>query len=78
MATEELIWVMADNTAYKCQVWPQACPDCGRRCIVPLPKPMAEQQPDATTHVCHPSIGGCNQGFEVDRPFAEAIKEQPQ
>lgn len=24
------------------------------------------KQPDDTTHVCHPAIGGCNWGFELE------------
>jgi hypothetical protein len=69
----EIIWVMADKQAFKCPVIPDACSTCGRRRIVVLPPPMAAQQTDGTTHVCHPSIGGCNQGFELTGPFAQAV-----
>jgi hypothetical protein len=78
MVPNELIWVMSDRTAYKCPRLPDACTSCGKRRIVVLPPPMAAQQPDGTTHVCHPSIGGCNQGFEVTAPFAGAVQEPKQ
>lgn len=42
------------------------CPFCNVIAIVPLtPKQLAEQ-PDDTTHVCHPALGGCNHGFALD------------
>lgn len=40
------------------------CPMCGRTAIVPLPPTLLAQQPDKTTHVCHPLFYGCNHGFE--------------
>lgn len=41
------------------------CPICSKKAVVPLtPKQLAEQ-PDDTTHVCHPGFGGCNHGFSV-------------
>jgi hypothetical protein len=70
-----MTWVMADKTAYRCPILPDACPFCLKRRIVVLPPPMAAQQTDGTTHVCHPSIGGCNQGFECTKPFEPAQKE---
>lgn len=39
------------------------CPMCNLSAVVPLTKGQRAAQPDDTTHVCHPSIGGCNQGF---------------
>jgi hypothetical protein len=70
----ELLWSVADKTTYRCPVLPDACPFCGKARIVVLPPPVAAQQPDGTTHVCHPAIGGCNHGFEMTKPFAPAEK----
>lgn len=70
-----LTWIMADKTAYRCPVLPDACPLCGKVRIVVLPPPEAAKQTDGTTHVCHPSIGGCNHGFEMTRPFVQAVAE---
>lgn len=39
------------------------CPLCGVLAICELPKFLKDAQPDDTTHVCHPSFGGCNHGF---------------
>jgi len=40
------------------------CPMCGRKSVVPLQADELAEQPDETTHVCHPAISGCNHGFE--------------
>jgi Zn ribbon nucleic-acid-binding protein len=42
---------------------PRACPRCGVGAVLPLDAHKRAQQPDGTTHVCHPLIGGCNHGF---------------
>jgi hypothetical protein len=39
------------------------CPICRAYAIVKLPPAIAREQTDGTTHVCHPSAGGCNHGF---------------
>ena len=39
------------------------CPQCGAFAVIALPPPILAEQPDDTTHVCHPSAGGCNHGF---------------
>lgn len=44
----------------------QPCPLCGVRAVCPLPPALLAEQPDETTHVCHPSLGGCNHGFALD------------
>ncbi len=44
-----------------------ACPLCGKRAIVELTPEQRLAQPDDTTHVCHPALGGCNHGFTDDR-----------
>lgn len=42
------------------------CPKCGAAStLTELPPPLRAIQPDGTTHVCHPALGGCNHGFEV-------------
>lgn len=40
-----------------------SCPSCGARAVVPLTEKQGADQKDGTTHVCHPTIGGCNHGF---------------
>jgi hypothetical protein len=67
-----MTWLMADKTAFRCPVLPNTCSFCGKKRIVVLPPPLAALQDDGTTHVCHPSIGGCNQGYEMIGPFAQA------
>lgn len=47
-------------------VLPKACPMCGVAAVVELPAPILAEQPDETTHVCHPMAGGCNHGFARD------------
>lgn len=42
---------------------PLYCPLCGMDAVVPLDDETLAMQPDDTTHVCHPFIGGCNHGF---------------
>ncbi len=44
------------------------CPFCRKMTVVPLTRKQRAAQPDDTTHVCHPSIGGCNQGFAKATP----------
>ncbi len=42
---------------------PVACPLCGTSGVVALPPSLLARQPDDTSHVCHPGLGGCNHGF---------------
>lgn len=44
---------------------PVRCPGCGVTAVVPLTPAQLAKQPDFTTHVCHPSLDGCNRGFQV-------------
>jgi len=48
---------------YVSDVLAQSCPKCGKKAIVELPEDILAAQPDDTTHVCHPSAGGCNHGY---------------
>lgn len=41
------------------------CPACGVRAIVALSPAQRLAQPDDTSHVCHPALGGCNHGFTL-------------
>ena len=66
------VWVFnaerfADTKAWEVHV-ECACPKCGATAIVALPPPLRAVQPDETTHVCMPALGGCNHGFERARP----------
>ncbi len=45
--------------------WPP-CPFCKRQAILPLTPAQLKEQPDETTHVCHPWLGGCNHGFAME------------
>lgn len=42
------------------------CPLCLAFAIVELTPAQREQQPDNTTHVCNPALGGCNHGFTTE------------
>jgi hypothetical protein len=56
-------WVVGGVT-HECERLLGACPLCfAQDCVVALPPPLLSQQPDDTTHVCLPALGGCNQGF---------------
>lgn len=60
------VWIYGEKpypTTVECR-----CQLCGVAAICALPKPLREKQPDGTTHVCHPSFGGCNHGFELVLP----------
>lgn len=41
------------------------CPLCGVKAVVALTPGQIKEQPDDTTHVCHPGFKGCNHGFAV-------------
>jgi hypothetical protein len=43
------------------------CPHCKRRAVIELPAAILSSQPDATTHVCHPLLLGCNHGFKLEK-----------
>lgn len=42
-----------------------ACQFCSKWAVVALPEGLKAVQPDDTTHVCHPILGGCNQGYAM-------------
>lgn len=44
---------------------PRTCTLCEVRAVLPLDPGTRMAQPDATTHVCHPVLGGCNHGFTI-------------
>ena len=56
----------AGDTEYVCAIAEIRCGACGKRAVVELPPPVRELQTDGTTHVCHPSFGGCNQGYAFE------------
>lgn len=47
------------------------CPQCGAGAVHKLPEPLLSEQPDATTHVCNPAFGGCNQGYAFDEQLGQ-------
>lgn len=57
-------WLLGSDV-FSCRV-EGPCQLCGAVAIVALPAPLLAQQPDDTTHVCHPVFGGCNHGFALD------------
>lgn len=42
------------------------CPFCAMAAVTPLPEAIRAKQPDNTSHVCNPYIGGCNHGFTME------------
>jgi hypothetical protein len=59
---ETITWIV-DGEAHECEVLAGHCNYCLARAVVALPPPVLAEQPDDTTHVCHPAFGGCNQGW---------------
>lgn len=56
-------WIV-NGKAYETAREPGLCPKCGALdTVTALPAPLLSVQIDGTTHVCHPSLGGCNHGF---------------
>ena len=66
-SSEPVTWYV-DGVRYTCPRESGVCPMCCKRAVVALPEPLRTIQPDRTTHVCVPSLGGCNHGFEDTRP----------
>lgn len=60
-----LTWVV-DGEAHEVEVVFRPCPFCGAVAITELPPPILAEQPDDTTHVCNPGLGGCNHGFSME------------
>lgn len=58
----ECLWVLDGVSCYT-PIEPDPCPMCGACAITALPPPLLKVQPDDTTHVCNPALGGCNHGF---------------
>jgi hypothetical protein len=52
------------------------CGMCGVNAVVPLTPGQLASQPDSTTHVCHPALGGCNHGFELTENVLMFPKEE--
>lgn len=61
------VWVI-DGVLYEVEILPlHVCCMCGKvGAIIGLPPPLLAKQPDDTTHVCAPFLGGCNHGFHFD------------
>lgn len=53
---------LLDGRLYRCPV-EATCMLCKKKAVVRLPTPIIVEQPDETTHVCHPELGGCGHGF---------------
>lgn len=63
MKPKTLVWVV-HGKVFECAIELGACPFClAMDVVVELPEPLRAIQPDGTTHVCHPTLGGCNHGF---------------
>lgn len=66
---------------YKGEVYRSAverrCPLCRAFAVIELPPAVLAEQPDDTTHVCHPLIGGCNHGFALEAPEVYRTKQEP-
>lgn len=60
---DRCMWGMKEGSFFTA-IEPGACPFCFvENAVTALPAPLLAQQPDDTTHVCNPALGGCNQGF---------------
>jgi hypothetical protein len=60
-----IVWTVKGK-GYECRILPGICPRClSKDRIVELPPPVLAEQPDDTTHVCNPALGGCNHGFSL-------------
>jgi hypothetical protein len=49
---------------------PLKCPKCGKQCVVPLPVEEVTKKRNVDTKtnvVCLPTMGGCDNGFELMR-----------
>lgn len=58
-------WVYK-GIAYTSTTIDRVCTHCLEDAVIALPAPILAEQPDETTHVCHPLAGGCNQGFSLE------------
>jgi hypothetical protein len=65
MSAPRIIRWAYKGRAYRSLVCDEPCPECGAHALIALAGPILAEQYDGTTHVCHPSAGGCNQGFAV-------------
>lgn len=63
--TREICWGYK-GVRYRSLVLPIPCSMCGSVSVVALPEALLGEQPDDTTHVCHPVAGGCNHGFAIE------------
>lgn len=64
MASDRVLWSYRGRAHSLSRKAAKKCPLCGAKAVVALPAAILAEQPDATTHVCHPLLGGCNHGFE--------------
>jgi hypothetical protein len=67
MSSVDTVTWHLNGEVYTTPIESGACPFCLVPAVTKLPKPLLEIQPDGTTHVCHPSLGGCNHGFADER-----------
>lgn len=61
---EKIVWWI-DGKAEETKI-EGICPHCFAYAVAWLPKALLKVQPDDTTLVCVPALGGCNQGFAFD------------
>ena len=64
MAGDRILWSYKGRAHSLSRKAAQKCPLCGVKAVCKLPEAIRAEQPDGTTHVCHPLMGGCNHGFE--------------
>jgi len=50
----------------KTDILPQKCQFCRKQALVLLSRLALSVQPDKTNVDCHPLLGGCNHGFELE------------
>jgi hypothetical protein len=65
---KRLTWVIGtgkEAEIFEVNVLDGACSSCLVEAVTELPPPLLAEQPDDTTHVCNPALGGCNQGYAL-------------
>lgn len=65
LRNNKMLWALEDGTwTEETDILPCACPICFMpQTVTALPSRLLALQTDGTTHVCHPTLGGCNHGF---------------
>ena len=66
MRQRMIIWHHKDGTSEASDRLELPCPLCDVDALAFLPDALLAVQPDDTSVVCVPALGGCNHGFAMD------------